>query len=345
MWVNKTMGLPSVVAMVCAVSTVGCAEVRYKAATPHDEVVDIQQEEIAGARSVGIRQTGQLVDIDVNQLCDVVEKKEIERSQVRESDENLWVEAFVMGMATAPLTTGGYLLYDSQFVYENDSQGPRYNSSGPDSAVAGGIISLVVGTAMMAGGLASAIRRGTPDVDESTVFERGDTIATRKTCQRTPGPVTVAGVLDNGTSVQLGATNNYGTLSVDLARFVAFNSYTSGNYPLSMQLQIGGELHGLIDLEPVLKQHLLKVDSAWLRAEPNRCANERTERACAAVRQFVAQFPQSQQAAEGNVLVASIGKEEPTAKTVTIAGPSCVDDCGQCGGDATCLETCGKDCQ
>jgi hypothetical protein len=321
----------------------GCADIDYRPATSHDEVVDITEKQILGDQRVRMKQEGRLLKLAVHRRCDLVEDKEMVRVSVKESEENVWLEALLMGLATAPLTTGAVVLADAPDVYDNDVHGRLYNKNGDGGAIAAGVLSLVLGTGMMAGGMVSIILRKMPDIDEGSPYHETGALLERD--QPCDGPlrnakVQVHGLLDNGQQVVLGNTNQRGELTVDLVRQVPASHFVSANPPLSLQVKVGDDLFGLVDLEPVAEHHQLRREKAWANAGGASCDEERTAAACAGVQAFLAQFRNGPHSIEARSLVANIGKPPPKEAKL-IAGSTCEQKCiAKCENNRVCATQC-----
>ncbi len=342
---------PLACALVATLGT-GCSEVQYRSATTHDEVVDITEKQVASGQHVKLKQEGRLLSVDAAQLCDLVEDKEIERSSVRKSDENVWVETLLMGLSTAPLTTGAVVLHDSQYVHDSDIHGRLYNSTGQSGAQAAGVASLVLGAGMLVGGMISLIRRASPDVTTTTLRETGDVLVPNQPCHGAlkNGSFAVVGLLDNGQQVALGQTNAHGRLTVDLARHVAPRFFDPVNPPLAMQVQVGTELHGLIDLEPVAAHHQRRLVKAWSSVDREGCDLERTQAACATVQSFLNVFPHGAEASLARALMANIGQPRADkaklggGKPARVATSACEHQCQvKCAQNATCAQSCAME--
>lgn len=339
-------------AVLCATvgCATGCADIDYHPATSHDEVGEITEKQVLSGQRVTLEQEGRLLRVHVKRSCDIVEDKEINTASVRKTDENVILEGVLMGLATAPITTGAVFLYDSQFVYDSDKNERLYNSTGQDSAQALSILSLVAGTGMLVGSMVSLIRRTKPKVDESTHHEDGEVLIANRRCTGNlqHGVVNVQGMLDTGQQVNLGPTNQQGELTVDMSRVVPASYFNPINPPLGMQVQIGSDSYGLVDLAPVAAHHDKRRESAWANIDTERCDLERTQEACASLNAFLSAFPNGRHDAEARALVSKIGQpRQPPVPPggATIATSECAQACQvKCEQNAACVATCEKEC-
>ncbi len=328
----------------------GCAEIDYRPATVENEVIEITEKEAYRGPRIKMKQQGRLLHVNTSRVCDMIEDKEVERTTIRETDENVWVESLLMGLATAPLTTGAVLLADADNVHPSDVNGRLYNSTGQSGAIALGVFSLVVGSGLLGGSMASIIRRKMPDTDSTTVHEDGAVVAPAQPCTSPSTAFNIQGVLDNGAQVNLGTTSNAGELTVDLARVVPASHFATINPPLSMQLKIGTEMFGIVDLEAVEAIHAERREKAWARAESGNCEAARTALACTGVQQFLSAFPNGKHATFARSLIANIGKpvakpgRKPRKTRTKRVATSCADQCLiKCERDARCAAGCVKE--
>lgn len=337
--------------VLCATASAGCADIDYRPATSHDEVGEITEKQVLSGQHVTLDQRGRLLRVRVKRSCDIVEDKEIITESVRKSDENVILEGVLMGLATAPITTGALFLYDSQFVYDSDPNERLYNSTGQDSAQALSILSIVAGTGMLVGSMVSLIRKTKPEVSESTRHEDGEVLVANRRCTGNlkSGVVSVQGVLDTGQQLGLGQTNERGELTVDLSRVIAPTYFNPVNPPLGMQVQIGSDSYGLVDLAPVAAHHDKRREAAWEKAGAERCELERTQAACSGVQTFINTLPGGLHDAEARALISKIGQPQtpPPAPAggATIATSECAEAClTKCVQDAACVAACEKEC-
>ena len=88
----------------------------------------------------------------------------------------------------------------------------------------------------------------------------------------------------------LGSTNARGELNVDLSRNVNAKIFNVIDPPLSMQVRVGSDLYGLVDLEDVADYHTIRRDQAWDNVDATRCDVERTAEACQEVQSFLSAY-------------------------------------------------------
>ncbi len=296
--------------VLCALAPISCKEVQYKAATVHDEVVAIGTKTVPSGQDAGVAVNGTRLRIQVARLCNVVEDKEVARKHVQESDEDVTLEAVLIGLAAIPIAVGAGVLADAPRVYDRDVNQRLYNATGKSSAYTLGGLAVGLGATMLIPAAASLVRRKKSKVDEETAHEPGDTVELGVPChdQASAAGVQVDGRLDNGRSVVLGHTGSDGRLQVDLVGVLVPSELGGPDQPGTMDMSIAGQSYALIDLEPALDVHAARREKQWRDADPRRCDIERTEEACAAVRQFAQLFPKSSHAREANALIANIGK-------------------------------------
>jgi hypothetical protein len=295
--------------LACLPTLAGCKEVQYRAATTHDEVVAITTKTVPSGQNAEVKVDGTHVRVDVQRVCNLVEEKEVSRRRVSKPDESVFLEAMLMGLSSVPMTAGIIALADAPNVYDRDSNSRLYNPTGKSSATALGTVGVTLGLAMFVPATVAMIRKTKPKVEQSTVQVPGDTVQLGVACRdQNVGDIMVSGVFDTGTHATLGYAGQDGTLSVDLVSLLTPSMLGGANEPTTLTIRIGSQSYGLVDLSPALEVHAARRSKAWYQAEPERCDQERTEQACAGVRQFVATFPNSRQAAEGKVLLSNIGK-------------------------------------
>ncbi len=309
MWGARSLVAPFG-AVLCALAPIGCKEVSYKAATVHDEVATIGTKYVPSGQEANVDVEGTRLRLHLLRLCNVVEDKEIARKHVQESDEDVTLEALLMGFSAVPLGGGIALLADAPHVYPRDANQRLYNETGKSSAIAFGALALTAGLGMLVPATVSLVRRKKPKVDEEKIHADGDTMEMGVAChdQATVAGVAVQGKLDDGRVIGLGTVGADGRLLVDLVGVLQPAELGGQDEPATLEVLVAGQSYALVDLEPALKVHAARRERHWAAANPQRCDLERSEAACGQVREFARVFPKSQHAREANALLQNIGK-------------------------------------
>jgi hypothetical protein len=200
------------------------------------------------------RMDGTRLLLHTTRRCDRVQMEQVERTEIREPDEDLTEEAVVLGLSTIPLTLGIVMLVDAPNVYQDDQNARQYNPVGPDGAYVGGVVLTSIGGLLALVPMIELARIASGgDERESIETRRGATMETGVPCEAPARPVNARVVLRvGGYDVTTVGTDHDGLMDIDLAAAIPPEIARKA---VVVQVIVDDQLIGELDIGPVVDAH------------------------------------------------------------------------------------------
>ncbi len=318
------MRLPWLSALLLGLTVplVGCAEIHRNQVGTADEVVETRTEVVASSDfDAELKQSNTMLTVKVRPKCALVEKETVESttSYEQEIDDGdvTWMMTLGLGGAL-PLGGGIALLADSSNVYDSNVNGRLYNPTGQEAAVGLGTVLTLVGAAMILPPVVNAFRAVGDDDDTSTHERQGRTLKPSVECDGRQGAQSfnLMGRTQFGGAVGLGALSGPGyETTIDLSSALPPTIFQSVPPPISIGIWVNQKFLGEVDIRGLAEASLARQSAAdelaWKTAEPDACAKQRTDAACAGVLRYVSALPNGKHAVEAQQLLSRLVPGQP----------------------------------
>ncbi len=247
-------------------------------------------------RAARIRQEGTHVSVEAIQLCDRVERLEIERTHVfsrRSRKPMVPILAAIGGAAAVAL--GAFAIVRAPNLPESrpdlETGWTRSQARGLGGLLVGGGGVLALGTV----GHAFRLARGERTTE--TVTEAGEVLQSGVAC---PSPIPWQGAEMRLGAISLGTTPSTGRAELDLDLAVLPRDIAGA--PPNVDLRIDGRTVGQVNLAPIRHVH---QERAWRDAGQVRCAAPERPDDCDALNAYLIRYPDGPHATEARRILES----------------------------------------
>lgn len=304
----------------------GCFEISHGDTKTAENIVKVEPKVVPrNAFMAKVVLEGPKLTVSARQSCSLVEMQEVEHQSSTEKKFESGVAGGLIAMGalgSIPLTGGIIMLADAPKVFSSSHDSRTYNPSGKGAAIAVGTLLTVVGTVSISVPIVNAGRVAGRETTTTTERREGKTLRSGVACEGTPPTSVAVTAQAPGLAASLGQTDQQGNLTVDLK--VALASWFQQPVPpVSAGIYVNNQFVSEVNVAELARlihaEREQQDDLTFSQAEPQACASQKNEAACAKIRAYVASFPAGKHIEEAQRLIGAFTPQAPVVAVSTVA--------------------------